>query len=226
MDCPQRTDPVMPDITVLVVPQYQLLQTELREISVRQARTVPSVLVHQSYVLLVHSVILLVTRQRETVNSVHQVCNLFPFWEPQFIFRCCSCLYTWVYVVLAIVLVSKSLLNKPFFLHPDLNKNGCTYWAGISFSSFQVFNIWNSLHFTIWLKLFFHQLAGYYCSGYGLIEPTANCSGGYYCPGGQNTSTPTEYQCSPGHYCPIGSDDEVPCTSGEYQDLWTEVCVS
>lgn len=67
------------------------------------------------------------------------------------------------------------------------------------------------------------MFAGTYCTGYGLTEPTANCSGGYYCPGGQNTSTPVEYQCTPGHYCPIGSDAEVSCPSGEYQDEFTQV---
>lgn len=36
--------------------------------------------------------------------------------------------------------------------------------------------------------------AGLYCSGVGLVEPSGNCSAEYYCPSGQNTSTPYEYR--------------------------------
>ena len=35
---------------------------------------------------------------------------------------------------------------------------------------------------------------GQYCAGSGLELPTGNCSAGYYCPGGQNMSMPTEYK--------------------------------
>ena len=61
-------------------------------------------------------------------------------------------------------------------------------------------------------------LSGYYCGDRGLSVPTGLCSSGYYCPPGQNMSTPQEYQCSPGHYCEEGATVEVRCPSGFYQD--------
>ena len=61
-------------------------------------------------------------------------------------------------------------------------------------------------------------LPGYYCDAYALTSPSGPCTGGFYCPGGQNTSTPTEYVCSPGHECPQGSDSQLACQSGTYQD--------
>ena len=35
---------------------------------------------------------------------------------------------------------------------------------------------------------------GQHCAGSGLDWPSGNCSAGYYCPGGQNTSTPSQYR--------------------------------
>ena len=65
--------------------------------------------------------------------------------------------------------------------------------------------------------------AGQFCGSAGLTAPTGNCSAGYYCPGGQNTSSPLMYVCSPGHYCPEGSATEQACPPGLYQDEFGKV---
>lgn len=61
-------------------------------------------------------------------------------------------------------------------------------------------------------------LAGYYCGSQGLDGPTNECDGGYYCPPGQSSSRPTNFECTPGHYCPPGSPIQLTCESGSYQD--------
>ena len=67
-------------------------------------------------------------------------------------------------------------------------------------------------------ELFTHLgLPGTYCSGYGLSEPTGNCTPGYYCPAGQNVSSPQDKQCESGHFCPEGSKDHYPCEPKYYQ---------
>lgn len=60
---------------------------------------------------------------------------------------------------------------------------------------------------------------GKYCNGTGLDSPTANCSSGYYCPGGQFSNTPVNYSCPAGHYCLEGDGKPRPCPSGTYQNL-------
>lgn len=50
------------------------------------------------------------------------------------------------------------------------------------------------------------------------MNPTANCSAGYYCPGGQDNPTPAGFECTQGHYCPSGSPSPQRCPSGNYQD--------
>nr|XP_047130962.1 uncharacterized protein LOC100202447 isoform X1 [Hydra vulgaris] len=60
--------------------------------------------------------------------------------------------------------------------------------------------------------------SGWFCGSQGLIEPSGKCSEGFYCPGGQNTSRPSEYRCMPGHHCPIGSSNPHACFSGSYQN--------
>ena len=60
--------------------------------------------------------------------------------------------------------------------------------------------------------------AGEYCSGVGLTSPNGKCSAGFYCPGGQATSTPTEYVCQRGYFCPEGSVSPLPCLGGTYQN--------
>ena len=62
------------------------------------------------------------------------------------------------------------------------------------------------------------MIPGSYCASYGLDAPSGACDAGYYCPGGQNSSSPADYVCSPGHNCPVGSPDEKPCQPGTYQD--------
>lgn len=43
--------------------------------------------------------------------------------------------------------------------------------------------------------------SGYFCDQKGLTELSGQCSEGYYCPVGQNTSQPPEHKCKAGHYC-------------------------
>lgn len=59
---------------------------------------------------------------------------------------------------------------------------------------------------------------GQFCSEWGLTAPNGNCSAGFYCPKGQNSSQPEEFRCTPGHYCPPASKAELPCTSGSFQN--------
>ncbi|KAI8480901.1 hypothetical protein Bbelb_413740, partial [Branchiostoma belcheri] len=59
---------------------------------------------------------------------------------------------------------------------------------------------------------------GYYCEGLANVNATELCSAGYYCPAGQKTSTPDQYNCTRGHFCPEGSPDPEPCQAGQYQD--------
>ena len=68
-----------------------------------------------------------------------------------------------------------------------------------------------------------YVFVGYYCDSFGMSAPRGECSAGYYCPEGQNVSSPAAYQCTPGHYCPAGSPDQVPCEPGTYQDEFTQV---
>lgn len=58
---------------------------------------------------------------------------------------------------------------------------------------------------------------GYYCGTSGLSSPTGPCSSGYYCIGGQTSSTPTGATCNTGSYCPAGSFESIPCGVGTYQ---------
>ncbi|XP_072165903.1 cysteine repeat modular protein A-like [Diadema setosum] len=59
---------------------------------------------------------------------------------------------------------------------------------------------------------------GRYCAGNALTAPTDDCDRGYYCPAGQDTAAPEEFNCTIGHFCVRGSPDPTPCPSGEYQD--------
>ena len=52
---------------------------------------------------------------------------------------------------------------------------------------------------------------GQYCAGAGLDWPTGNCSAGYYCPGGQNTSTPSQYKWV---FCTGANASEFLCLFG------------
>ena len=51
---------------------------------------------------------------------------------------------------------------------------------------------------------------GYFCSSEGLVYPQGSCMEGYYCPGGQNTSTPAEYACPVGNFCPENTSVPLP----------------
>ena len=64
---------------------------------------------------------------------------------------------------------------------------------------------------------------GQYCDSSGLSVPRGDCDAGYYCPGGQNVSSPSAYTCTPGHYCPSGSPAQLTCAAGTYQDEFTQV---
>ena len=59
---------------------------------------------------------------------------------------------------------------------------------------------------------------GEFCAGHGLSGPSGNCAAGYFCPGGQDTATPSAQQCPLGHHCPVGSHEPSRCSSGFYQD--------
>ncbi|KAL7831753.1 hypothetical protein AOLI_G00293010 [Acnodon oligacanthus] len=59
--------------------------------------------------------------------------------------------------------------------------------------------------------------SGYFCDQRGLTQPSGQCSGGYYCPGGQNSSRPSEHKCRAGHYCEEGSTSDRACPMGSYQ---------
>ena len=54
-------------------------------------------------------------------------------------------------------------------------------------------------------------------SGMGNTAPTAQCAAGFYCPGGQSSSTPAGLLCLEGHYCEQGSAAPTYCPAGEYQ---------
>ena len=58
-----------------------------------------------------------------------------------------------------------------------------------------------------------------------MSEPRGPCDQGYYCPEGQNVSSPDAFICTPGHYCPTGSPALVACEPGSYQDLFGRVCI-
>ena len=60
-------------------------------------------------------------------------------------------------------------------------------------------------------------LAGLFCIGTGLTEPSGKCMAGYYCPVHTNVSQPIENPCPPGHFCPLGTPEPIPCRHGEYQ---------
>jgi hypothetical protein len=55
--------------------------------------------------------------------------------------------------------------------------------------------------------------AGYTCPNPGTINPTELCAPGYYCPGGDITST---LNCTKGNYCAGGNSAPVACTQGTY----------
>ena len=62
-------------------------------------------------------------------------------------------------------------------------------------------------------------IEGYYCSEYGLVQPSGICSEGYYCPPGQLSPTPSLYICPNGHYCPYGSHEPLLCEPGSHQNV-------
>ncbi|PIK41162.1 hypothetical protein BSL78_21986 [Apostichopus japonicus] len=60
---------------------------------------------------------------------------------------------------------------------------------------------------------------GWYCPGEGRELPLALCDAGYYCPLGQNVSSPPSYRCPVGHFCEEGSFAPTRCENGTYQDV-------
>lgn len=59
---------------------------------------------------------------------------------------------------------------------------------------------------------------GSYCGGNGLDSVSGLCSGGYYCPPGQSSPTPSSFECWEGYYCEEGSTEPIGCPDGYYQD--------
>ena len=66
-------------------------------------------------------------------------------------------------------------------------------------------------------------ILGQYCGSPGLEYPTGDCDEGFYCPRGQNVSSPPDFICTPGHYCPRGSPDQIDCEAGTFQDQFGQV---
>ena len=60
--------------------------------------------------------------------------------------------------------------------------------------------------------------SGSFCAGTGNFKPTDKCAAEYFCPGGQQSATPSEYLCTRGHHCPKGSNWPKPCGNGSYQN--------
>lgn len=58
-------------------------------------------------------------------------------------------------------------------------------------------------------------LPGKYCSGTANKIPDGDCDAGYYCPGGDDTNTPTT-ACVAGEFCPAGSSLNTKCPAGTY----------
>jgi len=60
--------------------------------------------------------------------------------------------------------------------------------------------------------------AGYYCDQNGISDVTGKeCSGGFYCPGGQSSPNPAGYECMVGFMCPAGSSHPIKCSATTYQ---------
>ena len=62
----------------------------------------------------------------------------------------------------------------------------------------------------------FPCLEQFYCQDHSLTAPNGICQEGYFCPPGQNSSTPIEFKCEAGMFCTKGAMH--PCPSGMYQD--------
>ena len=58
---------------------------------------------------------------------------------------------------------------------------------------------------------------GTFCHSHNHTLPAGYCSAGYYCPEGQNVSSPSEFPCPSGHFCPTGSRKPLVCNSGTFQ---------
>jgi hypothetical protein len=59
-------------------------------------------------------------------------------------------------------------------------------------------------------------LPGKYWAGTGNTQPDGDCDVGYYCPGGDDTNTPTT-EWAAGQYCPVGSALNTKWAAGTYQ---------
>jgi hypothetical protein len=55
---------------------------------------------------------------------------------------------------------------------------------------------------------------GWYCELPGLVQPTGQCFGGYYCPPAQTSPTPPAHRCPVGYRCPFGSAEPLHCDAG------------
>ncbi|KAL2085398.1 hypothetical protein ACEWY4_018718 [Coilia grayii] len=58
---------------------------------------------------------------------------------------------------------------------------------------------------------------GHFCGSGAMLEPSGECSSGYFCPGGQSSPNPPQYVCRVGHLCQEGSVRGTPCPAGSYQ---------
>ena len=64
---------------------------------------------------------------------------------------------------------------------------------------------------------------GHFCTGHGLVEATAECYAGYYCPDNRDSfndasnGMPNDYECPNNTYCPQGSSEPIECPDGTYR---------
>ena len=66
---------------------------------------------------------------------------------------------------------------------------------------------------------------GYYCGGVGLIQESAMCDAGFYCPEGQSTASPGEYICPRGHQCPVGTAEPIICPRGKRNTRQSDIFI-
>ncbi|KAK7882551.1 hypothetical protein WMY93_028725 [Mugilogobius chulae] len=67
----------------------------------------------------------------------------------------------------------------------------------------------------------------YFCGSGGLTHPSGFCKAGFYCPGGDTSSTGSEGgPCPAAHFCAEGSASPEPCPAGSYSNLTGRIVCS
>ena len=109
------------------------------------------------------------------------------------------------------------MLNAHFFNWRQAKEWKVIYLWFVTNNSICICLLYLSLKFVS--NCFLVYFSGYYCGGVGLTQESGECSGGYYCPSGQSTASPTSYSCPQGSYCPIGSPQPIMCPRGKTKIL-------